>query len=82
MRIDDDQDAAWLRVRTDGDANCHFDDRSRFHRSGPMGRPEGGLWRCPAAHAALTRIAAGWNALCPWPAGGSGPLSGRLRPCQ
>jgi len=43
-RIDDDQDADWLRVRTDGDANCHVGDRSCFHRSGPMGRP--GLLAC------------------------------------
>lgn len=37
MRIDDDQDAVWLRVRTDGGANCHVGYRSCFYRSVPLG---------------------------------------------
>lgn len=40
MRIDDDQDAVWLRVRTEGGANCHVGYRSCFYRSVPLG--EGG----------------------------------------
>jgi len=37
IRIDDDQDAIWLRVRTDGGANCHVGYRSCFYRSVPLG---------------------------------------------
>ena len=34
MRIDDDQDAVWLRVRVAGDASCHVGYRSCFYRHG------------------------------------------------
>lgn len=37
LRIDDDQDAVWLRVRTEGSANCHVGYRSCFYRSVPLG---------------------------------------------
>ncbi len=37
MRIDDDQDAVWLRVEIPGDASCHVGYRSCFYRSIPMG---------------------------------------------
>ena len=37
MRIDDDQDAVWLRVRVAGDASCHVGYRSCFYRSVPLG---------------------------------------------
>lgn len=33
MRIDDDQDALWLRVRVDGGASCHVGYRSCFYRA-------------------------------------------------
>ena len=33
MRIDDDQDAVWLRVNVDGGASCHVGYRSCFYRS-------------------------------------------------
>ena len=44
MRIDDDQDAVWLRVRVAGSgASCHVGYRSCFYRSvelsGPSGEP-------------------------------------------
>jgi len=38
MRIDDDQDAVWLRVEVDGDASCHVGYRSCFYRSIPVGK--------------------------------------------
>lgn len=38
MRIDDDQDAIWLRVRIPGDASCHVGYRSCFYRSVPTGQ--------------------------------------------
>lgn len=38
LRIDDDQDAVWLRVSIPGDASCHVGYRSCFYRSVPMGR--------------------------------------------
>jgi len=41
MRIDDDQDAVWLRVAIPGDASCHVGYRSCFYRSIPTG--EGGV---------------------------------------
>ena len=44
LRIDDDQDAVWLRVEIPGDASCHVGYRSCFYRSVPVG-PEA------AAHA-------------------------------
>ncbi len=37
MRIDDDQDAVWLRVEVAGDASCHVGYRSCFYRSIPVG---------------------------------------------
>jgi len=33
LRIDDDQDAIWLRVNVIGDASCHVGYRSCFYRS-------------------------------------------------
>lgn len=40
LRIDDDQDAVWLRVGVVGEASCHVGYRSCFYRSVPVG--EGG----------------------------------------
>ena len=37
LRIDDDQDAIWLRVSVNGDASCHVGYRSCFYRSIPTG---------------------------------------------
>ena len=37
MRIDDDQDAVWLRVSVDGGASCHVGYRSCFYRAVPTG---------------------------------------------
>jgi phosphoribosyl-AMP cyclohydrolase len=37
LRIDDDQDAIWLRVEIPGDASCHVGYRSCFYRSIPIG---------------------------------------------
>jgi phosphoribosyl-AMP cyclohydrolase len=37
MRIDDDQDAVWLRVHVEGGASCHVGYRSCFYRSVPIG---------------------------------------------
>ena len=38
MRIDDDQDAVWLRVQVGGSgASCHVGYRSCFYRSVPLG---------------------------------------------
>ncbi len=39
MRIDDDQDALWLRVRIEGGASCHVGYRSCFYRTVPLGVP-------------------------------------------
>src|SRR3546814_5092577 len=39
LRIDDDQDAVWLRVKIPGDASCHVGYRSCFYRSVPTGQP-------------------------------------------
>ncbi len=36
MRIDDDQDAVWLRVAVEGGASCHVGYRSCFYRSVPV----------------------------------------------
>ncbi len=36
MRIDDDQDAIWLRVAVEGSASCHVGYRSCFYRSVPL----------------------------------------------
>ncbi len=38
MRIDDDQDAVWLRVEVAGGASCHVGYRSCFYRVVPMGQ--------------------------------------------
>jgi phosphoribosyl-AMP cyclohydrolase len=39
MRIDDDQDCVWLRVRVGGNgASCHVGYRSCFYRSLPTGQ--------------------------------------------
>lgn len=40
MRVDCDQDAIWLRVRTAGTgANCHTGRKSCFYRAVPLGAP-------------------------------------------
>ena len=36
MRIDDDQDAIWLRVEVAGGASCHVGYRSCFYRAVPL----------------------------------------------
>ena len=36
IRIDDDQDAIWLRVEIDGSASCHVGYRSCFYRAVPI----------------------------------------------
>lgn len=41
MRIDDDQDAVWLRVSIPGDASCHVGYRSCFYRAVPTGNGAG-----------------------------------------
>jgi phosphoribosyl-AMP cyclohydrolase len=43
IRIDDDQDAVWLRVQTEGGASCHVGYRSCFYRSVPLGAQAGGI---------------------------------------
>lgn len=40
MRIDDDQDAVWLRVAVTGGASCHVGYRSCFYRQVPLGTAE------------------------------------------
>ena len=43
LRIDDDQDAVWLRVNIAGSgASCHVGYRSCFYRSVELGGPSGG----------------------------------------
>lgn len=43
MRVDDDQDCVWLRVRVGGSgASCHVGYRSCFYRSVPIGDAAGG----------------------------------------
>ncbi|MGE0253312.1 MAG: phosphoribosyl-AMP cyclohydrolase [Alphaproteobacteria bacterium] len=37
LRVDDDQDCVWLRVRVDGGASCHVGYRSCFYRAVPTG---------------------------------------------
>ena len=37
LRIDDDQDAVWLRVEVTGGASCHVGYRSCFYRAVPIG---------------------------------------------
>ena len=39
IRIDDDQDAVWLRADVQGGASCHVGYRSCFFRSVPVGAP-------------------------------------------
>ena len=41
MRIDDDQDAVWLRVAVEGGASCHVGYRSCFYRQVPLRRDAG-----------------------------------------
>ena len=41
MRIDDDQDAVWLRVGVEGGASCHVGYRSCFYRQVPVGDAAG-----------------------------------------
>jgi len=41
IRIDDDQDAVWLRCDVQGGASCHVGYRSCFFRSVPVGAPGG-----------------------------------------
>ena len=36
MRIDDDQDAIWIKVEIPGDASCHVGYRSCFYREVPL----------------------------------------------
>ena len=43
MRIDDDQDAIWLRVLIPGGASCHVGYRSCFYRSVPLGGEAGSV---------------------------------------
>lgn len=45
LRIDDDQDAVWLRVAIDGGASCHVGYRSCFYRSVPVGAEAGASLR-------------------------------------
>jgi phosphoribosyl-AMP cyclohydrolase len=37
IRVDDDQDAVWLRVQVTGGASCHVGYRSCFYRRVPTG---------------------------------------------
>jgi phosphoribosyl-AMP cyclohydrolase len=41
LRIDDDQDAVWLRVNVVGEASCHVGYRSCFYRAIPTGDQQG-----------------------------------------
>jgi len=43
LRIDDDQDAVWLRVDVVGAASCHVGYRSCFYRSVPLGKAKGSV---------------------------------------
>jgi len=40
LRIDDDQDAVWLRVDVVGEASCHVGYRSCFYRAIPTGQAQ------------------------------------------
>lgn len=42
MRVDDDQDAIWLRVRVEGGASCHVGYRSCFYRAVRVGAGQHG----------------------------------------
>ena len=46
LRIDDDQDCVWLRVKTAGGANCHVGYRSCFYRAIPTGGKYTGAEDC------------------------------------
>ena len=55
MRIDDDQDAVWLRVQVAGSgASCHVGYRSCFYRSVELGGPPGGPARLAFAESRKT----------------------------
>lgn len=43
IRIDDDQDAVWLRVEVAGGASCHVGYRSCFYRTVPVNPGEGAI---------------------------------------
>jgi phosphoribosyl-AMP cyclohydrolase len=46
VRVDDDQDAIWLRVEVRGGASCHVGYRSCFYRRVPIGEQGGAAgWR-------------------------------------
>jgi phosphoribosyl-AMP cyclohydrolase len=46
VRVDDDQDAIWLRVEVRGGASCHVGYRSCFYRRVPVGAEgDAGGWR-------------------------------------
>lgn len=45
IRIDDDQDAVWLRVNVKGNASCHVGYRSCSYRAIPMKAEEGPIER-------------------------------------
>ncbi|HVR29215.1 MAG TPA: phosphoribosyl-AMP cyclohydrolase [Thermoanaerobaculia bacterium] len=46
VRVDDDQDAIWLRVEVRGGASCHVGYRSCFYRRVPVGEQAGASgWR-------------------------------------
>lgn len=42
LLVDDDQDCVWLRVATDGGANCHVGYRSCFYRAVPVAQAAAG----------------------------------------
>ncbi len=46
LRIDDDQDCLWLRVATEGGANCHVGYRSCFYRAIPIAGNYSGAEGC------------------------------------
>ncbi|MBM3483608.1 MAG: phosphoribosyl-AMP cyclohydrolase [Alphaproteobacteria bacterium] len=55
MRIDDDQDAVWLRVQIDnGGASCHVGYRSCFYRSVELRGPSGDTARLSFTEASRT----------------------------
>ena len=45
VRVDDDQDAIWLRVEVKGGASCHVGYRSCFYRRVPVGEEGAAGWR-------------------------------------
>jgi len=46
MRIDDDQDCVWIRVKVEGGASCHVGYRSCFYRSISLDAKKGQLEFC------------------------------------